>query len=40
VHVGWLWPGLAGAAVALALAYPSIGFGSLVILAAEGAAVT
>ena len=39
VHVGWLWPGLAGAALALALAYTSIGFSSLVILAAEGAAV-
>jgi len=39
VHVGWVWPGLAGAALALALAYTSIGFSSLVILAAEGAAV-
>jgi len=39
VHAGWLWPGLAGAALALALAYTSIGFSSLVILAAEGAAV-
>jgi len=39
VHVGWIWIGLAGAALALALAYASIGFSSLVILAAEGAAV-
>jgi amino acid transporter len=39
VHVGWLWLGLAGAALALGLAYASIGFSSLVILAAEGAAV-
>src|SRR6516162_2431780 len=39
VHTGWLWPGLAGAALALALAYTSIGFSSLVILACEGAAV-
>ncbi len=39
VHVGWVWLGLAGAALALALAYTSIGFSSLVILAAEGAAV-
>jgi amino acid transporter len=39
VHVGWLWLGLAGAALALGLAYLSIGFSSLVILAAEGAAV-
>jgi len=37
--VGWIWLGLAGAALALALAYTSIGFSSLVILAAEGAAV-
>ena len=39
VHAGWVWPGLAGAALALALAYTSIGFSSLVILACEGAAV-
>ena len=39
VHVGWVWPGLAGAALALALACTSIGFSSLVILACEGAAV-
>jgi len=39
VHVGWIWLGLAGAAVALGLAYVSIGFSSLVVLAAEGAAV-
>jgi amino acid transporter len=39
IHVGWVWLGLAGAALALALAYTSIGFSSLVILAAEGAAV-
>jgi amino acid transporter len=39
VQVGWVWPGLAGAALALALAYTSIGFSSLVILACEGAAV-
>ena len=39
VHVSWVWPGLAGAALALALAYTSIGFSSLVILACEGAAV-
>ena len=39
LHVGWVWLGLAGAALALALAYTSIGFSSLVILAAEGAAV-
>lgn len=39
VHVGWVWLGLAGAALALGLAYTSIGFSSLVILAAEGAAV-
>jgi amino acid transporter len=39
VHVGWVWPGLAGAVLALALAYTSIGFSSLVILACEGAAV-
>jgi len=37
--VSWIWLGLAGAALALALAYTSIGFSSLVILAAEGAAV-
>jgi amino acid transporter len=34
-----VWPGLAGAVLALALAYTSIGFSSLVILACEGAAV-
>jgi amino acid transporter len=39
VHAGWVWLGLAGAALALALAYTSIGFSSLVILACEGAAV-
>jgi amino acid transporter len=39
LHVGWVWLGLAGAALALVLAYTSIGFSSLVILAAEGAAV-
>src|SRR5215470_13445582 len=39
VHVGWVWLGLAGAALALALAYTSIGFSSLVILGCEGAAV-
>ena len=39
LHVGWLWLGLAGAALALGLAYLSIGFSSLVILACEGAAV-
>ena len=39
VHVGWVWLGLAGAALALALGYASIGFSSLVILACEGAAV-
>ena len=39
VHAGWVWLGLAGAALALALAYTSIGFSSLVILAAEGLAV-
>jgi amino acid transporter len=39
VHVGWVWPGLAGAALAVALAFASIGFSSLVILACEGAAV-
>lgn len=39
VHVGWVWLGLAGAVLALALAFASIGFGSLVILACEGAAV-
>ncbi len=39
VHVGWVWLGLAGAVLALGLAYLSIGFSSLVILAAEGAAV-
>ena len=39
VHVGWVWPALAGAVLALALACTSIGFSSLVILACEGAAV-
>jgi amino acid transporter len=39
VQVSWVWLGLAGAALALGLAYASIGFSSLVILAAEGAAV-
>lgn len=38
-HPGWLWLGLAGAALALALAYTSIGFSSLVILACEGASI-
>lgn len=39
LHVGWVWLGLAGAALALALAFTSIGFSSLVILACEGASV-
>src|SRR5690348_8646531 len=39
VHVGWMWLGLAGAALALALACTSIGFSSLVILGCEAAAV-
>jgi amino acid transporter len=39
LHVGWAWPGLAGAVLALALAFTSIGFSSLVILACEGASV-
>jgi amino acid transporter len=39
VHAAWVWPGLAGAVLALALAYTSIGFSSLIILATEGAAV-
>jgi amino acid transporter len=39
VHAGWVWLGLAGAALALALAYTSIRFSSLLILACEGAAV-
>jgi amino acid transporter len=39
VHVGWVWLGLAGAVLALALAYTAIGFSSLVVLACEGAAV-
>jgi len=39
LHVGWVWLGLAGAALALGLAYLSIGFSSLVVLACEGAAV-
>jgi amino acid transporter len=39
LHTGWVWPGLAGAALALALAFTSIGFSSLVILTCEGASV-
>jgi amino acid transporter len=39
VHLGWVWLGLAGAVLALALAFTSIGFGSLVILLCEGVAV-
>jgi amino acid transporter len=39
LHAGWAWLGLAGAALALALAFTSIGFSSLVILACEGASV-
>jgi len=39
IHVGWVWLGLAGAALDLDLAFLSIGFSSLVILACEGAAV-
>ena len=39
LHIGWAWVGLAGAALALALAFTSIGFSSLVILACEGASV-
>src|SRR6266568_2871516 len=39
LHLGWVWLGLAGAALALGLAFASIGFSSLVILACEGAAV-
>jgi len=39
LHESWLWLGLAGAALALGLAFTSIGFSSLVILACEGAAV-
>jgi amino acid transporter len=39
LHIGWVWLGLAGAALALSLAFTSIGFTSLVILACEGAAV-
>jgi amino acid transporter len=39
LHVGWAWLGLAGAALALALAFTSIGFSSLVILACEGTSV-
>src|SRR5260370_30941134 len=39
LHVGWVWLGLAGAALALALAYTSIGVSSLVIIAPDGAAV-
>jgi amino acid transporter len=38
-HAGWAWLGLAGAVLALALAFTSIGFSSLVILACEGASV-
>jgi amino acid transporter len=39
LHIGWVWPGLAGAVLALALAFTSIGFSSLVILACEGASI-
>jgi amino acid transporter len=39
LHAGWAWLGLAGAFLALALAFTSIGFSSLVILACEGASV-
>jgi amino acid transporter len=39
LHVSWVWLGLAGAALALGLAFASIGFSSLIILACEGAAV-
>src|SRR6266568_1152803 len=39
LHLGWVWLGLAGAALALGLAYLSIGYSSLVILACEGAAI-
>jgi amino acid transporter len=39
LHVGWAWLGLAGAVLALVLAFASIGFSSLVILACEGASV-
>lgn len=39
IHVSWVWPALAGAALAVALAYLSIGFSSLVIFACEGVAV-
>jgi amino acid transporter len=39
LHAGWAWLGLAGAAAALALAFTSIGFSSLVILACEGASI-
>jgi amino acid transporter len=39
LHAGWAWLGLAGAVLALALAFTSIGFSSLVILACEGASV-
>ena len=39
VHVGWVWPGLAGATLALGLACMSIGFSSVVILACEGASI-
>jgi amino acid transporter len=39
LHTGWVWLGLAGALLALALAFTSIGFSSLVILACEGASI-
>ncbi len=39
LHVGWLWLALAGAVLAIALAYLSIGFSSLVILVCEAAAI-
>jgi amino acid transporter len=39
LHTGWAWLGLAGAVLALALAFTSIGFSSLVILACEGASI-
>jgi amino acid transporter len=39
LQVWWVWPALAGAAVALALAYLSIGLSSVVIFACEGLAV-
>lgn len=39
VHIGWVWLGLAGAALALGLAVASVGFSSLVILTCEGASI-